>query len=100
MTTVPGHNQILQQSGIAQELNNQAHLPKPGPDQAAAHQQAQEVVQNSTIQDTNASDQLKRRKKKEEERRARKLKKLKKRNREKELALDPDATGRLLDVKA
>ena len=49
MTTIPGHNQMLQQSGIAQELSQQAHSPKPSPDQAAVIQQAQEVMENFTM---------------------------------------------------
>jgi predicted secreted acid phosphatase len=99
MTTVPGINQVLQQSTIAQELSQQAQSPKPSPDQAAAIQQAQQAVQNSVIQGSEESERLKRQKEKKGERQAGKLKN-KKRGRDEDLALDPDATGRILDTTA
>jgi len=98
MTTIPGHNQIFQQSGIAQELSQQAQSPKPSPDQAAALQQAQEVVQNSTIQGSEESERLKRQKEKRKKRLARKAGKRHRRDREEELAMDPEAKGRILDT--
>jgi len=98
MTTVPGHNQIFQQSGIAQDLTQQAHSQKPSPDQAAALQQAQEVVQNSTIQGSEASERLKRQNERRKRRLARKAEKQEKKNREEELEMNPDAKGRLLDT--
>ncbi len=98
MTNIPGHNQIFQQSGVAQELSQQANAPKPGPEQAATQQQAQQVVQNSTVQNTDESELLKEKKEKEETRQMRKAQKRKKRNQKEKLALDPDATGRLLDT--
>ena len=62
MTTIPGHNQVMQQSGVAQEVSNQAHSPKPGPDQAAAIQQAQETIQKTTVQGSDESDRSKEKK--------------------------------------
>ena len=97
MTTIPGHNQILQQSSIAQELSNQGAANKPSPDQAVVQQQAQEIVKGSTVQGSEESERLK----KEKEKRAQKQtadRKKKKINQDKEMALDPDATGRLLDT--
>ncbi len=97
MTTIPGHNQILQQSSIAQELSNQGAAHKPSPDQAVVQQQAQEIVKGSTVQGSEESERIK----KEKEKRARKKtadRKKKKINQDKEMALDPDATGRLLDT--
>lgn len=97
MTTIPGHNQILQQSSIAQELSNQGAAHKPSPDQAVVQQQAQEIVKGSTVQGSEESERLK----KEKEKRAQKQtadRKKKKINQDKEMALDPDATGRLLDT--
>ncbi len=104
MTTIPGHNQMLQQSSVVQELSNQAHSPKPSPDQAAALQQAQEVAKGSSVQGSEESERLKeekaRQKEKEESSRGQKSgkKKKKKINREEEIALDPEATGQLLDT--
>jgi hypothetical protein len=101
MTTVPGHNQILQQSGIAQELSHQAHTLKPSPDQAAAQQQTQEVIRNSTVQGSEEAERLKKQKEKKELRQGQKAGRKKKRgiNQEEDLALDPDAPGRLLDTR-
>ena len=98
MTTVPGHNQIMQQAGVAQELSQQAHSPKPSPDQAAALQQAQETVQNTTVQGSEESVRLKQQKEKKQQQEERKLAKARKRNRKKDLACDPNSTGRLLDT--
>ena len=95
MTTIPGHNQILQNSGAAQEASQQAHSPKPSPEQAAGVQQAQEVIQQSTVQGSEEAERLKKEKK---EQRAKAGQKRKKPNREEEFALDPDAPGRLLDT--
>ncbi len=101
MTTIPGHNQILQQSGVAQEASQQASSPKPGPDQAATLQQAQQVVLNSTIQGSEESERLKQEKEKKERQEARKVARKKKQEQEEEeLAMNPDATGRLLDTTA
>ncbi len=100
MTTVPGHNQILQQSTIVQELSNQAHSPKPSPDQAAAQQQVQETVKGSTVQTSEESERLKEEKSKQKEKREQQKedRKKKKINQDEEMALDPEATGRLLDT--
>lgn len=108
MTTIPGLNQMLPQSSIAQELSNQGNSPKPAPDQAAVLQQAQEVVQGSTVQGAEESERLKQEKDKLEKDKQKKKalarrqeadrKKKKKINQDKEMALDPDATGRLLDT--
>ncbi|WP_022664698.1 hypothetical protein [Desulfospira joergensenii] len=95
MTTIPGHNQVLQNSGVAQEASQQAHSPKPSPEQAAGVQQTQEVIQNSTVQGSEEAEKLKK-EKKEQRRKARQKKK--NAAREEDLALDPDAPGRLLDT--
>lgn len=52
MTTVHGHNQILQQSGVVQDLSHQIQSPKPDPEQAAVQHQNQQVVENTTIQES------------------------------------------------
>lgn len=97
MTVVPGHNQILQQSGIVQELNYQANTPKPSAEQATALQQAQQVIQNSSVQ---LSEQAERLKKKKELRPGRDKPKKKRITPEEEPAQDLDAPGRLLDTIA
>lgn len=106
MTTVPGHNIVVQQSGAAQELTQQAHSPKPTPEQAAAQQEANEQVRNSTVQEFEESERIKSRNekdslKREQQRKKKEQEEKKKRQREKELLeMDPDATGKILDTKA
>ncbi len=100
MTTVPGHNLVIQQSGAAQELAHQAHLPKPSPEQAAAQQEANERIKNTTVQEFDEAEQLKLKMKKEKDllRKKEQEEKEKKKKRQEELELDPEATGRLLDT--
>nr|WP_319397058.1 hypothetical protein [uncultured Desulfobacter sp.] len=102
MTTVHGHNQIFQQSGIAQDLSQQIQSPKPDPDQAAILHQTQQVEENTTVQESEEALSLKEKKEKEkkEKEKARKAKRAKKENPQAELPPDPDGPGRLLDITA
>ncbi len=95
MTTIPGHNQVLQHSGAAQEASQQAHSPKPSPEHAAGTAQAQEVIRNSTIQASDESERLKKEKKKE---RAEAAKKKASADPKEDQFPDPDAPGGLLDT--
>ncbi|MBA3008862.1 MAG: hypothetical protein KKF12_08720 [Proteobacteria bacterium] len=99
MTTIPGHSQMLQQSGIAQEVSNQGHTLKPSPDQAIAAQQALKIIQGSTVQGAEESERLKKQKDKKASKQAADKRKRKAINQEEELALEPDAPGRLLDTR-
>ena len=99
MTTIPGHNQILPQSGIAQEVSQHAQTSRPSPDQAAAQQQAQAVMRDSTVQQTEESERLK--KQKEEKSSGRHHRENREKQNPKETVdPDPDAPGRLLDTTA
>ncbi|CCK81721.1 hypothetical protein [Desulfobacula toluolica] len=98
MTTVPGHNLVIQQSGSAQELANQAHTHKPSPEQAAAQQATNIRLKNTTVQEFDASEKLKAKKEKDALKKKQKLKQAKKKKRQLEMDHDPDATGRLLDT--
>ena len=98
MTTVPGYNIVIQQSGAAQELANQANTPKPSPEQAAAQQQANELAKSTTVQGFDGSEKLKSKKEKEALRRKKILEKAKKKREKEELDQDPDATGKLVDT--
>ncbi len=100
MTTVPGHNIVIQQSGTAQEFSNQSQSSKPSPEQAAAAQEANELVKNSTVQEFDESEKVKTKKEKEEQRKRQELAQKKKKKQEEEKELDPDATGKLLDTTA
>lgn len=98
MTTIPGHNNILPQSTLVQELNHQTHALKPGPDQAAAIQQAQQNVQNTSVQGSDESERLKKEREKKKARQEMTAKNREKKKQKSALALDPDSTGRLLDT--
>ena len=100
MTTVHGHNQIFQQSGVAQDLSHQIQSPKPDPDQAAVQHQNQQVVENTTVQKSEETLSLKQEKKKEKQQKARKAKRTKQQNPKDDLPQDPDVPGRLLDTTA
>jgi len=58
MTTVPGNNIFIQQSGATQELIYQINTSKPSPKQVAAQQQANELAQGTIVQDPDSSDRL------------------------------------------
>lgn len=99
MTNVSGHNLVIQQSSVAQELSHQAAAPKPSPEQAAALQAAGEVRKNSTVQEFEESEKLKLKKEKEAlMARQKEEEGKKKKKRQAEPELDLDATGRLLDT--
>ena len=98
MSTIPGHNIVLQQSGVAQEIAHQANSPKTSPEHAAAQQQANEQAQKTTVQGFDESSKLKAKKDKEALRRKKILAKAKKKRQQKEREQDPDVTGRLLDT--
>lgn len=96
MTGIPGHNLVIQQSGVAQEASHQVASPKPSPEQAAALQQAGEVRKNSTVQEFEESDGLKFKKEPLSARQRQEEKKKKKR--QEDLEQDPDATGKIVDT--
>nr|NJM03806.1 hypothetical protein [Desulfobacula sp.] len=98
MTSIPGHNLVIQQSGVAQEMAHPASSPKPSPEQAAALQAAGELLKNSTVQEFEESDRLELKKEKEPLGAREKQEKQKKRKRREELEQDPDATGKLVDT--
>ena len=98
MTTVPGHNIVIQQSGTAQELANQAHTPKPSPEQAAAQQAINIRVKNTTVQEFDASEKLKAKKEKHALKKKQRSQEAKKKKRQPKMDQDPDSTGRLLDT--
>ncbi len=100
MTTVPGYNIVIQQSGVAQEFSHQAHSPKPSPEQAATQQQAAELVKNTTVRQFDESEKLKSKKEKDALKKKYLLDQKKKQKEREEKELDPDSTGRLVDTTA
>lgn len=95
MTIGPGHNLVIQQSGAAQELTQHTNSPKPSPEQAAGQQQANELLQNTTVQEFDESEKLKEKKEKDALRRKRLEKKKRAQQAE---PRDPDEPGGLLDT--
>ena len=65
MSAIPGHNIVLQQSGVAQELTHQSQSLKPSPEQVIAQQQINEVAAGTTVQEFDESGKLKAKKKKQ-----------------------------------
>ncbi len=100
MTTVPGHNIVIQQSVAAQELAQQAkaNAHRPSLEQAAAQQKINELAQNTTVQGFDESKKLTSKKEKEALRRKKRTKKEQKKNKKEKQDQDPDATGRLVDT--
>jgi len=113
MTTVPGHNQIIQQSGIAREISQQDHLLRPSPDQAAVLQQARDIRKKSTVLSSEESERLKKEKQERENRQKRRrqeeeeheqprqaggTKKAAHAGRQQARDMDPDAPGQILDT--
>ena len=80
MTTVPGHNIVIQQSVAAQELINQS--PKPSPEQAAAQQELNALAKNTTVQQFDEAERLKAKKEKDELRRKQLLEEEKKKKKQ------------------
>ncbi len=99
MTTVPGHNIVIQQAGVVAEASQLANSQKPGPAQIAALQQAGAIAKRSTIQETEEAERLKLDRKREERRRRRAgMKNAGKRKKNTDDHGDPDGTGKLLDT--
>jgi hypothetical protein len=97
MTTIPGHNIIIQQSGTAQEVLHQT-TPKPSPEQSVAVQAANALVKNTTVQTSEESERLKTKKEKDALRKKQLLDKKRKKKQKEEMDEDPETTGRLLDT--
>ncbi len=97
MTTIPTHNIIMQQSVIAHDATNQNRPLHPDPGQAAAQQAVEDVVEQTTVKESEEYENLKPDKsssklKFKKEKKEKKKKKLLKENQ------DPEAPGTLLDT--
>ena len=96
MTTVPGFNHLIQQSGIVKEIHQSNATPNPEPGHAAAEQVANEQAVKTKVQETEESEKLKTKKDKEKHQKNREKQKRKKEELKEDN--DPDSTGRLLDT--
>lgn len=95
MTTIPGHNIIIQQSGSAQKTLQQSNTAKAVPEQAVAQQQINEQVKKTIVQESDESVRLKA---EAEAKRQELLKKKEKKKKRKKEGSEPDQLGRLLDT--
>ena len=60
MTTIPSHNIIIQQSGIAHDATHQARSQNPfNPEQLAIPQAIKEIEKKRTVQQSNNSEKIK-----------------------------------------
>ncbi len=97
MTTIPTHNIIMQQSVVAHDAIHQNRPLQPDPGQAAAQQAIEEVVEQTTVKESEEYENLKSDKNSSNL----KFKKEKKKKKKKELLKedqDPEAPGTLLDT--
>ncbi|THB80035.1 MAG: hypothetical protein D3926_09135 [Desulfobacteraceae bacterium] len=98
MTTIPGHNVVIQQSGAVSEAIQGTNTPKPNPEHIDALQTANAVQEGTTVQEFEEAERLKERKEKERQRLARQREKEKREQEQALKELDPDATGKILDT--
>ncbi len=98
MTTIPGHNVVVQQSGALHEATQHVRPNRPDPEQLAAQQAAKDILERTTVSESNsprgvAPDRKKEKKDKRPADRSRGGKQSKGRQ-------APDRTGNLLDTIA
>jgi len=98
MTTIPTHNIVIQQSGTVHEATHHARPLQPDPEQIAQQQATKELIEKTTVLESNAPGELKADKEKEQQEQDRKQEKERKKKSNDERVQDPDATGRLLDT--
>lgn len=97
MTTVPGFNHLIQQSGIGKEVHHSTGTSNPEPGHAAAEQVANEQALKTKVQESEEPEKLKSKKDRDKEKHQSKKKKKKKKEEFKD-ENNPDSTGRLLDT--
>jgi hypothetical protein len=99
MTTIPTHNIILQQSVTAHDAIHHNKPLQPDPGQVAAQHAVEEVMENTTVQESDEYEKLHSDKKKS----GLKFQKRKKKKKKKKLSKEeqsPDTPGSLLDTVA
>ncbi|MCK5541258.1 MAG: hypothetical protein KAI40_01095 [Desulfobacterales bacterium] len=95
MTTVPGFNHLIQQSGIVKETHQITGTPNSEP---AAEQLAKEQAIKTKVQELEEPEKLKIKKDKDKERHQKNKEKQKRKKEELKDENNPDSTGRLLDT--
>ena len=99
MTTIPGHNIVIQQAGVLHEATQHIKPNRPNPEQFAAQQAATVAVEKTKVQEPTSSERLAADREKEKRPQERSTKtKAKKKKMEREQKSDD--TGNLLDTVA
>jgi hypothetical protein len=98
MTTVPGFNLLIQQSGIVREMNPSSSTLNPEPGQAAGELVANEEAKKTIIQETEEPEKLKSKRDKDQDKKNKSRDKKKKKQKKIDEENNPDSTGRLLDT--
>jgi hypothetical protein len=99
MTTIPGHNIVIQQAGVLHEATQHVKPNRPNPEQFAAQQAATVAVEKTKVQEPTSSEGLAADREKEKRPQERSTKtKAKKKKMEREQK--PDDTGNLLNTVA
>ncbi len=98
MTTVPGFNHLIQQSGIGKEVHHSTGTSNPEPGHAAAEQVANEQALKTKVQESEESEKLKSKEDKDNNKEKSQKKEKKKKKEETIDESNPDSTGRLLDT--
>ncbi|MCD4744275.1 MAG: hypothetical protein K8R67_17570 [Desulfobacteraceae bacterium] len=96
MTTVPGFNHLIQQSGLVREKNQSTNTLNPEPAHATAEQVSNEQAKKTIVQKSEQSEKTKSRK--DKEKKDQEKEKKRKMKQESEEENNPDSTGRLLDT--
>jgi isoaspartyl peptidase/L-asparaginase-like protein (Ntn-hydrolase superfamily) len=99
MTTIPGHNIVIQQAGVLHEATQHVKPNRPNPEQFAAQQAATVAIEKTKVQEPTSSERLAADREKEKRPQERSTKtKAKKKKMEREQKSDD--TGNLLDTVA
>ncbi len=98
MTTIPGHNIVIQQAGVLHEATQHLKPNRPNPEQFAAQQAATVAVEKTKVQEPTNSERMAADREKEKQRQERLTKTKAKKKKEREQK--PDDTGNLLNTVA
>ena len=100
MTTIPGHNIVIQQAGVLHEATQHVKPNRPNPEQFAAQQAATVAVEKTKVQEPTSSERLAADREKEEKRPQERSTKTKAKKKKMEREQKSDDTGNLLDTVA
>ncbi|MBI9087720.1 MAG: hypothetical protein JEZ12_00725 [Desulfobacterium sp.] len=99
MTTIPGHNIVIQQAGVVHEATQHLKPNRPNPEQFAAQQAETVAVEKTKVQEPTDSEKMAADEEKQKRRQER-LTKTKAKKKKMEREQRPDDTGNLLNTVA